>query len=109
MRQLGAADVPIYGITNFSAEKWAECCARFEFLNTSFRDVVVSAHERLVKPDPAIYRLFLDRNGLDADDCIFIDDSPANVAGAESVGIDAIHFETPRKLSVALRQRGLPV
>lgn len=108
LEDLRAAGEPLYAITNFSAEKWAECTERFEFL-TRFRDVVVSAHERMIKPDPAIFELFLERNGLEADDCVFIDDSPANIASAESLGFDAIPFTTPYALGAKLRQRGFPV
>ena len=108
LESLTEAGHPVYAITNFSAEKWAECRDRFPFL-TLFRDVVVSAHERLVKPDPAIYRVLLDRNGLTAGDCLFIDDSAANVAGAQAIGMDAILFRDPGDLVRDLRDRGLPV
>ena len=97
---------PVYGITNFSAEKWAECQDRFDFLN-GFKDVVVSAHERLIKPDPAIFELFLVRNGLKAEDCLFIDDSAANVATADSLGFDTIHLTDPKCLIGKLRVRGV--
>lgn len=103
---LAAAGRPLYAITNFSAEKWAETLPRYPFLGR-FRDVVVSAHERLVKPDAAIFRLFLDRNGLAAGDCVFIDDSVANVAGAQAVGMDAIRFTDAPALAAALAARGL--
>lgn len=106
---LGRGGVPVYAITNFSVEKWAETRARFPFLASSFRDVVVSAHEGLVKPNPAIFRRFLDRNGLTAAACVFIDDSPANVRSAASLGFDAILFETPVALAAQLAARGLPV
>ncbi len=106
--RLRAAGVPLYAITNFSAEKWAECRDRFPFLDSAFLDVVVSAHERVVKPDPAIFELFLARNGLKADDCIFVDDVPRNVAMAEILGFDAILFDEPVCLAGKLRVRGLP-
>lgn len=106
---LKGAGIPLYAITNFSAEKWAECQTRFPFLANSFRGIVVSAHEKLVKPDPAIFQLFLDRHTQSAEDCIFIDDSPANVASAIALGFDGILFETPQALAVRLQERGLPV
>jgi 2-haloacid dehalogenase len=106
---LRAALTPLYAITNFSSEKWAECEDRFGFLTESFRDVVVSAHERLVKPDPAIYRVCLERNGLAAGDCIFIDDSPANVAAARALGIDGVLFTGAGALRRDLGARGLPL
>ena len=107
LERLRAAGVPLYAITNFSAEKWAECQARFPFL-CGFRDVVVSAHERLVKPDPAIFDVFLARTGLAAGECVFVDDAPHNVEAARAAGMDAILFDGPEGLAEALRDRGLP-
>ncbi len=98
---------PLYAIANYSAEKWDETLLRFPFLRSTFRDVVVSAHERLTKPDPRIYRLCLSRNQLKPADCVFIDDAPANVAGAQAVRMDAIHFTDAEGLAWALRLRGL--
>ncbi len=108
LERLRAAGVPLYAITNFSAEKWAECRDRFAFLGSAFRDVVVSAHEGVVKPDPAIFELFLARNGLQAEECIFVDDGPRNVAMADLLGFDAILFDEPVTLAGKLRVRGLP-
>ena len=58
-------------------------------------------------PTRAIYRLLLERNGLDPAACIFIDDSAKNVAGAAALGIDAVLFTTPEALHDALAARGL--
>lgn len=104
---LAAEGVPLYAITNFSADKWDESVVRYPVLGRSFHDVVVSGRERLLKPDPAIYTLCLRRNGLEAADCVFVDDSPKNVAGAAAVGIDAILFTDPPALRAALGRRGL--
>jgi 2-haloacid dehalogenase len=106
LEQLAAKGTPLYAITNYSSEKWLETRARFPFF-AHFRDIVVSGDEKLLKPDPAIYRLCLTRNGLDAGSCLFIDDVPKNVAGAAALGIDAILFETPQKLAADLTARGL--
>lgn len=108
LERLHRAGTPLYAITNFSVEKWRESQARFPFLANRFRDAVVSGEERVIKPDPAIYRVCLDRNGLRADDCIFIDDVERNVAAAAAIGIDAIRFTGPEALRAALAARGLP-
>ena len=106
LERLARQDVPLYAITNYSTEKWVETRARFPFF-VHFRDIVVSADEKMLKPDPAIYRLCLQRNGLEAEACIFIDDVPRNVAAAKSVGIDGILFETPEKLAEELTARDI--
>lgn len=105
LEQLAERGVPLYAITNYSSEKWAETFARFPFFR-HFRDIVVSGDERLVKPGAEIFQLCLERNGLVAESCVFIDDSPRNIATAGSLGFDAIRFETPQKLAADLTARG---
>ena len=108
LEKLRAQGVPLYAITNYSREKWADSVVRFPFLG-QFRDVVVSAHEGLLKPDPAIYRVLLERNGLKAAQCVFVDDSEKNVGGARAVGMTALHFTSPEALAVDLRALGFDV
>jgi FMN phosphatase YigB (HAD superfamily) len=107
VEDLCAAGVPLYAITNFSSEKWLESVVRFPFLGECFRDVVVSAREGVLKPDPAIFRVCLERNGLSAGDCVFVDDSAKNVAGAAALGFDTIRFTGAEALRAALVARGL--
>ena len=104
---LHAADVPLYAITNFSGEFWPPFREREAAFFAPFRDVVVSGDEKLIKPDPAIYRLALDRFGLKAEDTAFVDDVPANVDGAAAVGMHALHFTGAEKLRADLRALGL--
>lgn len=106
---LKEAGVPLYAITNFSSEKFAECEQRFPFLANSFIDVVVSAHERLVKPDPRIYQVLFSRNDLAPKNTVFIDDSPANVEAARSVGMQAIHFTDAPALKASLIDLGFQI
>jgi 2-haloacid dehalogenase len=107
LARLRKAGVPNYAITNFPAETFDETCALYPFLK-GFDGVIVSGRERVVKPDPAIFRLFLERFGLRASACVFIDDNAANVAAARSVGMTALRFQTPEKLAVDLRALGFP-
>jgi len=109
LETLKAQKTPLYAITNFSVEKLEECKSRFPFLATSFRDIVVSGEVELLKPDPKIYQILTERNALDTSDCIFIDDSPANVATANSLGITGLHFTTPERLAADLTALGLSV
>ena len=105
LERLAEKETPLYAITNYSSEKWVETYERFPFFR-HFMDIVVSGDERLLKPDPAIYHICLERNGLVAQDCIFIDDVPKNVEGAKAVGIHGIRFETPEKLAGDLKDLG---
>jgi len=98
LEELGENGVPLYAITNFSTEKYAEAQNRFPFLKSGFRDIVVSGEEKLVKPDPRIYAVLFERNGLDAGNCLFIDDSRPNVEGARKAGMKAHHFQDAESL-----------
>nr|WP_246505408.1 HAD family phosphatase [Microvirga antarctica] len=106
LARIRAAGIPNYCITNFSSPKFALSQARYPFL-TGFDGIIVSGDECLLKPEPAIYNLLLDRYGLEAQDCIFIDDSGANVEGARAVGMQAIHFVEPMDLAAELRAHGI--
>ena len=106
--ELVAAEIPTFAITNFSWEKWITCLGEWPFLE-KFDGVVVSGLERLLKPDARIFRVFCERYGLAPDACVFIDDNVANVVGARSVGMHAIHFTTPEALRAELAGLGLPL
>lgn len=105
---LHRSGVPLYAITNFSSEKFRECRDRFPFFG-QFRGIVVSGDERVLKPHGPIFALLLQRYGLVASNCVFIDDNSANVAGAEAAGMRAIQFTTPEKLRASLRDHGFAI
>jgi 2-haloacid dehalogenase len=105
--ELKQNDIPLFAITNFSSDKFLEAQARFPFLKTSFLDIVVSADEKLIKPDPEIYKVLFGRNGLEPGECLFIDDSERNVDAARSVGMTAHHFKNAEGLRSELVQLGI--
>jgi 2-haloacid dehalogenase len=98
--------VPVYALTNWSAETFGVARERFEFLEW-FDGVLVSGEERMIKPDPAIFRLLLDRFGLDPEATFYVDDSEQNVAAADRLGFDAVRFTTPAQLRRDLVARRL--
>ena len=104
---LHARGVPLYAITNFSADFWPPFHAKERAFFGRFRDIVVSGVEKLLKPDPAIYRLALDRFGLRAEEALFVDDRLINVEGAEAVGLRAHLFTSADDLRARLEAEGL--
>ena len=108
LEELRAAAMPTYAITNFSREKFALTQQHFPFL-ARFDGIVVSAHERLLKPDPRIYARLCERYGLIPAHCIFIDDSLPNVEAARDLGMRGHHFQGAAALRAALKEAGLPV
>lgn len=108
LRRLKATNVPVFAITNFSAEKWAEATERFDFLEL-FDGVVVSAHEELIKPDPRIYHTLFERHAVTPERAVFIDDSPANIEASRGVGMPAIHYHGAVDVAAELRALGVAV
>lgn len=102
IRDLKAAGYRLYVLSNMSCE-FIDFLRRFPVYR-HFDGEVVSCEEHVVKPEPQIYRLLLERYGLDPAETLFIDDRPVNIAAAEQLGIrgelfDAHHPEAScRKL-----------
>lgn len=104
---LDQVGVPLFAITNFSADFWAPFAERERAFFGRFRDIVVSGEEKMMKPDPAIYYLALERFGVPARDALFIDDRQINVDGALAVGMRAHLFTTAEDLRARLVDEGL--
>lgn len=91
IEELHAAGYRLYVLSNMSREF-------IEFLRRQpvyrhFDGEVVSCEEGHCKPEEAIYRLLLDRYGLEGSETLFIDDRRENVAAAEQVGIHGFWFD----------------
>jgi len=66
--------------------------------------MVISAEERLAKPDERIYRLTLERLGVQPQEAVFVDDMPANVEAARALGIHGIRFQNPAQAMADVRE-----
>lgn len=108
LRELKAAGTPLYALTNWSHETFPLALDRFDFLHW-FDGVVVSGQERLVKPDPRIYHVLVERHGLRPSEIVFIDDNPRNAQAATAIGMHGIHFVGADRLRGDLIALGLPL
>ncbi len=106
LQDLSANQVPLYALTNWSAETFPLAQARFDFLDL-FKGVVVSGREGMRKPDTAIFELLCDRYDLEAEDTLFIDDHRPNVEAAEKLGFHTVLFSGPSQLRGRLTGWGL--
>jgi 2-haloacid dehalogenase len=104
---LDEAGVPLFAITNFSAEFWRPFREREARLFDRFRDVLVSGEVKLLKPDPAIYDLAIARFGIAPGEALFVDDKESNVAAARAAGLRGHHFTTAEDLRRRLEADGL--
>jgi len=113
MEKLEAADVPLFGLTNWSAETFPYAWEHYPVLRR-FRDVVVSGRVKLVKPDPAIFAEM--RQGIEAQmpgiqpgELVFIDDNLKNAQAANALGWHGVHHTSAAPTEAKLRELGLPV
>ncbi|MBQ6734024.1 MAG: HAD family phosphatase [Lachnospiraceae bacterium] len=75
-----------------------------------FDDKLVSCDVHLVKPQPEIYRLMLEKFSLQAEECFFIDDVPMNIEGAFFCGIaGAVFHDDVQELRRKMREAGVDV
>ena len=107
VEELDSRDVPLFLITNFSADFWKPFHAREKAFFSRFREIVVSGEEKLLKPDPALYYRALARFRLKPEQALFVDDRQINVEGAEAVGMHAHLFTGAADLRRRLEADGL--
>jgi putative hydrolase of the HAD superfamily len=73
--------------------------------STAFDGVVVSAFEHVMKPEEKFYRILLERYGMKAEECVFIDDRKANIDAAQKLGMKGIVFDgNVEKLKAAIEE-----
>ena len=100
VRELHAAGVPMWGLTNWSHELYPHAPERFPFLDL-LHEVVVSGTEGVAKPDAAIFEIVVARSGLPASSLVFVDDRDDNVAAANACGLDGVVFTGAQDLRPA--------
>ena len=106
LRELIAARLRVCALSNWSAETYPHAEKRFEFLHW-FEFVALSGRLGFMKPDREIFDYVVEKSGVPAHQCLFIDDSIGNVKAAQALGWQAIHFTSPEALRAELLQRGL--
>ncbi len=104
--ELTSRGVPVYALTNWSAETFPIARERFDFLS-AFEGIVVSGEVGLAKPDPAIYRRLTSDFGIDPADAVFVDDLVRNVEAARAVGLHGLRFTGADDLRRDLAALGL--
>jgi 2-haloacid dehalogenase len=106
LAELRARGVPLYALSNWSAETFPISLRRFDFLQW-FQGILLSSEVRLLKPDPRIFRLFCDTHAIGPAQAVYIDDSKLNVEAAAALGMHGIVFTDPPALRRDLVKQGL--
>jgi 2-haloacid dehalogenase len=108
LRQLENKEYRLLGLTNWSNQTFPIAWESYDFLKI-FEGIVVSGDEKIIKPDPLIYQLIVNRYDLVPEKCIFIDDSEKNISAAREIGIKGILFKNAKGLKRDLKLMGIPI
>ena len=111
LEALHEAGMPLFGLTNWSAETFPYARANYPFLQ-HFRDIVVSGELKVIKPDPVIYHASLGQvrallPDIRASEVVFIDDVAGNIKAAVALGWQGIHHVSAERTAARLRELGV--
>ncbi len=102
MRELKAAGYRMAMLTN-NVREWEPLWRSMLPVDEIFETVVDSGFVGCRKPESRIYSLTLDRVGLSAKECLFVDDALVNVEGAQKAGIAGVHFQENEQAIAEIR------
>ncbi|MBO7352892.1 MAG: HAD family phosphatase [Lachnospiraceae bacterium] len=92
LSELKSRGYKVYLLSNYSQDHYEYISTHFKFFGLE-DGRVISWQEKVLKPDARIYNILLDRYGLEASECVFLDDTPENIDGAAAVGMKGIVFK----------------
>ncbi len=106
LKELKEKGLGLYYLSNFSYKAGRECRHALDFL--PYMDGgILSCEVKLVKPQPEIYRLLLQKYDLKAEECVFLDDTAANVEAARAEGIRSFLFTGKDDAALKLAELGV--
>ena len=107
LRKLAGTKYELFGLTNWSHETFPYALEHYDFFQLFEGKIVVSGEEKLIKPDPEIWHVLLNRYDLKAEESVFIDDNAKNIEAAEKLGFHCIHITENTDLEKELRAVGV--
>ena len=105
-RRLKKSGYTLYGLSNWNETKFNTVKDQFNFLNY-LDGYVLSGTVKQIKPEPEIYHTLLKQINHKSEECLFIDDSAANIKAADALGFQTIQFKSAQQLADELSNRGL--
>lgn len=109
LRKLADTDYELFGLTNWSHETFPYALANYDFFELFKGKIVVSGEEKLIKPDPKIWELLLDRYSIKAEESVFIDDNAKNIEAAKTLGFITVHVTEETDLRTELEKLGVVI
>ncbi|CAA7390211.1 HAD family hydrolase [Chryseobacterium fistulae] len=107
LKKLGKTEYQLFGLTNWSEETFPYALENYDFFQLFKGRIVVSGTEKLIKPDPKIWHVLLERYNINANESVFIDDNPKNIEIARSLGFNTIHIQDNTNLEKELINLGI--
>ena len=108
LQSLKSSGYLLYGLSNWPEEKYKLVRPRYAFFDW-FDDIVISGEVKIAKPDEGIFTLLLERIHREPCQCLYIDDSIANIEVARGIGFKTIHYLSAEQLRDALAGCGIQV
>jgi HAD superfamily hydrolase (TIGR01509 family) len=98
----------LIALSNWDRASFDKVLKKFPEAFACFNDLIISGDIKTVKPNLAAFDAVIQRHGLRKEDCVFIDDQPANIEAAKAYGIkDAILFTDSASLRAELIRLGI--
>lgn len=107
LRKLEHSNYELFGLTNWSAETFPFALENYDFFRIFKDKIVVSGTEKVIKPNPEIWNILLNRYQIKAEESIFIDDNCKNIEAAKKLGFICIHIKNDTDLEKELRDLGV--
>ncbi len=107
LRKLEHTDYRLFGLTNWSAETFPYALANYDFFQIFERKIVVSGTEKLIKPDPEIWKILTERYQIKPEETVFIDDNAKNIEVAKKLGFITVHITENADLEKQLHELGI--
>lgn len=107
LRKLSQTNYELFGLTNWSAETFPYALENYNFFQLFNGKIVVSGTEKLIKPDPKIWHVLLERYNIEAQESVFIDDNAKNIEIARSLGFHTVHILPDTNLEEELNSLGI--
>lgn len=107
LRSLANTDYQLFGLTNWSEETFPYALENYDFFQLFNGKIVVSGTEKLIKPDPKIWYILLERYDIKAEESLFIDDNPKNIEMARTLGFTTIKINPDTDLKQELNNLGI--
>ncbi len=93
-------------LSNFAHKAYEDCRDVLDFLDY-VDGGILSFRDKMVKPEPEIYQLLMDRYHLKPEECVFLDDTEKNLPPAEAFGMHTVHFKDRGQAVEGLRKMGV--